>query len=70
MFTSEHIGRRVIYTDRNDKEHLGVIRDVVAITANTCQVDVERDGCTRPRYYVPGDTVRFASEDGTATPPV
>jgi hypothetical protein len=65
MFKSEDIGRRVIYTKRNGEERTGTIRDLATVSATNQMVDVDIEGMSRARFYVPYDSVRFAPEDGT-----
>lgn len=58
-YSKADIGRRVIYTDRSGKEHHGELRDVIE---GTISVDIAIDGYSRPRYYVPDDTVELVDE--------
>lgn len=57
--TDEHIGRRIIYTDRNKKQHFGSIRSVAK---GSGMVDTDLDNSSRSRYYVPCDTITFVPD--------
>jgi hypothetical protein len=57
--SDEHVGRRVIYTDRNKQQKLGTIRSVAT---GSGMIDVDLDNSTRARYYVPCDTITFVSD--------
>lgn len=60
-FTEEHVGKRVIYTDRNGKGHFGTIRHV-ALYSGSGMIDIDLDHSSRARYYVPCDTVTFVPD--------
>jgi hypothetical protein len=57
--SEEHLDRRVIYTDRNKKQHLGKVR---AVATGSGMIDVDLDNSSRSRYYVPCDTITFVSD--------
>jgi hypothetical protein len=55
----EHIGRRIIYTNRKSEQRLGTIR---AVASGSGMVDVDLDNSMRARFYVPVDTVTFVPD--------
>lgn len=61
--TEEHVGKRVIYTDRSGKEHLGSLRGVIPVAG---MVDFDRDESVRSKFYVPCDTIRFVLDASDA----
>lgn len=59
-WSKDDIGKRCIYTDRSSKEHLGTVRDVIEISAQSgYMIDVNVDGSMRERNYCPADMVRL-----------
>jgi hypothetical protein len=59
--SSEHVGRRVVYTGRNGKQRLGTIRTADAPTLSG-MIDVDLDDSSRARFYVPCDTITFVPD--------
>jgi hypothetical protein len=59
ILNDDHIGRRIIYTDRNKKQHLGTIRSVAS---GSGMIDADLDNSSRARYYVPCDTITFVPD--------
>jgi hypothetical protein len=57
--TEDHLGKRIIYTDRNKDQRLGTIRHVAS---GSGMVDVDLDNSMRARYYVPCDTITFVPD--------
>jgi hypothetical protein len=57
--TEEHLGKRVIYTDREGKGHFGTVRHVAT---GSGMIDIDLDHSSRARYYVPCDTVTFVPD--------
>lgn len=59
-WSKSDIGKRCIYTDRSNKEHLGTVRDVIEISSQSGHmIDVHVDGSTRVRNYCPADMVKL-----------
>lgn len=61
-FTDEHISRRVAYTDRNGRVQYGTVRNIANIGTGKQMVDVCLDGKAERKFYVPGDTLQFVSD--------
>lgn len=59
-WTKDHIGSRVVYSDRSGKSRAGTVRDVLE---SVQQVDVDLDDMNRARYYVPGDMLRLVPDE-------
>lgn len=59
IFTTEHLGRRVQYTDRSNNISYGAVRDVAGN-----MVDINREGTNGRTYYVPMDMLVLVDEDG------
>jgi hypothetical protein len=56
---SEHINRRVQYTDRSGKVKYGTIKEIVNKFVN-----ITLENSTRSHYFVPIDTLILVDEDG------
>lgn len=54
----EHIGRRCMWTERNNNVKYGTIKTISGAFAN-----MNVDGSSRENYFVPIDTVTLVDED-------
>jgi hypothetical protein len=63
-WSKDHIGTRVIYTDRSGKEHNGTLRDLMQISPSSGKMlDVKLENSSRARFYVPEDMVTLVPDD-------
>lgn len=62
-WTKDHIGSRVVYTDRKGRSNFGTLRDVIQISDHSKFLDVKIDGSAKERNYVPEDTVVLVPDE-------
>lgn len=66
VYQEEDIGKRIVYTDRKDKQHPGVIRGVIP-SVKMVDVQLDEHYASRERYYVPTFRVAFEEQDNAAS---